>query len=88
MLTADDIRAAGDLLELKHPGLLRDAKVKQWTVIHFVAAFGSEEHMIHFCKTCPQACLVVTADGLTPYLVALIYNNIKTASILLSFNLF
>lgn len=88
MLTADDIRAAGDLLELKHPGLLRDAKAKQWTVIHFVAAFGSEEHMLHFCTNCPQACLVVTADGLTPYLVALLYNNIKTAAILLTFHLF
>ena len=87
MLTPDDFRAVGSLLELKHPGLLKEPKAHRWTVAHFIAAFGTAEHMAQFCYSYPAAFSLLTSTGLTPLQVALQYGNYDTASVLLQWYL-
>lgn len=83
MLTANDIRAVGGLMELKHPGLLKELKKRHWTLGHFIAAFGNAEHMILFCTTFPEALFATTSNGLIPLELALEYGNLETANAIL-----
>ena len=83
MLTPNDFRAIGSLLELKHPGLLKEPKAHHWTVAHLIAAFGTAEHMAQFCYSFPTAFLLLTSTGFTPLQVALQYENHDTAAVLL-----
>jgi hypothetical protein len=81
-ITPSDVRAAGALMEIKSPGLLQDSKYDNWTVAHFTAAFGTPKHMAEMCKWWPYICNIRTSSGLTPFQVAIKYNNKKTARVL------
>ena len=83
-LTANDIRAVGALLELKHPGLLRESRANHWTVAHFLAAFGTAEQVVALARTYPQLFRAVTLNGMTPFQVALEHDNVSTAVALLN----
>jgi hypothetical protein len=84
-MNVNDLRAAAALIELKHPGLLQKLKAQQWTLAHFVAAFGSAQHMAHLCAYFPHACKAITPTGLSPFMVALQYKNFETSAVLLHY---
>ena len=84
-LTFDDIRAVGALLDLKYPGLLQDSKVNQWTVAHFIAAFGTAEQIVALHSTSPHLFQAVTLNGMTPFQIALEHGNVSTAVAILHF---
>ena len=67
-------------MELKHPGLLKEVKMRHWTLVHFIAAFGNAEHMILFCTTFPEALFAITSNGLIPLELAFQYGNLETAN--------
>jgi ankyrin repeat protein len=79
-LAFEDIRAAGLLLEIKYPGCLQESKKYDWTVAHFLSAFGTAKHVVALFKNHPQLFQVKSLNGLTPYEVALEYGNVKTAN--------
>lgn len=85
MVDCNDLRAVGHLLELKRPGLLLESKRQSWTLGHFVAAFGTEVHLIHLLRQCPSFIYGKTADGKTMFDLAVQYNNVSTTTVLLHF---
>lgn len=86
MLQANDFWAAVTLLEFRHPELIKELKMKQWTLVHLVAAFGTSDRLLELCIECPQAYYALTTDGLTPLLVSLQHNNTPTSATLLWFH--
>lgn len=78
-----DFQAVGRLMELKRPGSLKKSKDYNWTVGHFVAAYGSGAHLSQLIEKYPGIFYYVTKDNKTLLEIAFEYNNISTASVLL-----